>query len=586
MPSPESPSLEERLAAVEARLGRLERLVLGSPDTTRHEWSMPSRPSAPAATPDTTPGAAPPITAAVTRQPAPGARPAPIAAAARPAQPEPAAHPHSRAPEASAWLAWSGSIAFVLAASYFLKLVYDSGWLTPERQIGLAVLGGIALIAIGLHLARVDRPYAGYLPATGIVVLYGAAYAAHAYYHLIQAAPAVFAVGAITLLSIWLHRRFEQTVFAFFAVVGTYSFPLMIEAESVPVTDLVIYFGAWALLFSLASVLEGKRTIYLFALYFSLIGFEIAWRGSAGPDAWAAASIFQFGQFVLFASTATWFSIVHRAAMNDTEALLHGGALLFFYVAEYIVLKQHVPDLAPYVALASVVVALALYFLARARLAPELEAGASAALVSAYAALVTTHVGIFELTPRRWLPWVALLWPVAALLLRPLFRNNSGAFVPVAMTALGVFVTGLLALASDQQGTHFAAADLALYVYAGALYLAYVGRTHINTRPEFEVLTLYAGHVAFMIATVRSFDSGLLISAIWGIFAVILLVIAVRARNKLLGQSSLLIFAASVLKILLLDLTGSPSIVRVATLVVAGATLYAGGWLYQRVVRD
>jgi uncharacterized membrane protein len=270
-----------------------------------------------------------------------------------------------RAPEASAWLAWSGSIAFVLAASYFLKLVYDSGWLTPERQIGLAVLGGIALIAVGLHLARVDRPYAGYLPATGIVVLYGAAYAAHAYYHLIQAAPAVFAVGAITLLSIWLHRRFEQTVFAFFAVVGTYSFPLMIEAESVPVTDLVIYFGAWALLFSLASILEGKRTIYLFALYFSLIGFEIAWRGSAGPDAWAAASIFQFGQFVLFASTATWFSIVHRAAMNDTEALLHGGALLFFYVAEYIVLKQHVPELAPYVALASVVVALALYFLAR-----------------------------------------------------------------------------------------------------------------------------------------------------------------------------------------------------------------------------
>ena len=115
------------------------------------------------------------------------------------------------------------------------------------------------------------------------------------------------------------------------------------QAESVSVTDLVIYFGAWALLFSLASILEGKRTIYLFALYFSLIGFDIAWRQSVGREAWAAASTFQFIQFVLFAATATWFSIVHRAPMNETEAFLHGGALLYFYVAIYIALKQNVP---------------------------------------------------------------------------------------------------------------------------------------------------------------------------------------------------------------------------------------------------
>ena len=176
----------------------------------------------------------------------------------------------------------------MLAATYFLKLVYDSGWLTPERQIGLAVLAGIALIVVGLQLARVDRPYAGYLPAVGVVVLYAAVYAAHAYYHMLQAVPAIFAVGAVTLLSIWLHRRFEQTMFAIFAVVGTYVFPLLIEARSTSITDLIIYFGAWGLLFSLASVLEGKRTIYLFALYFSLVGFDIAWRQSVGFEAWAA----------------------------------------------------------------------------------------------------------------------------------------------------------------------------------------------------------------------------------------------------------------------------------------------------------
>jgi uncharacterized membrane protein len=546
MPSADSRSLEERLAIVEARLERIERRMFGNSDVpapatvSRFETGTPPRRDQPS----------------------------------RPS------------PSASAWLAWSGSIAFVLAATYFLKLVYDSGWLTPERQIGLAVLAGIALIVAGLQLARVDRPYAGYLPAAGVVVLYAAVYAAHAYYHMLQSVPAIFAVGAVTLLSIWLHRRFEQTMFAIFAVVGTYVFPLLIDARSTSITDLIIYFGAWGLLFSLASVLEGKRTIYLFALYFSLVGFDIAWRQSVGFEAWAAACTFQFVQFMLFAATATWFSVAHGSPMNPTEAWLHGGALFYFYVVEYIMLEAYAPELAPFVALATVVVALALYFLARTRLESGDGPGASAVLVSAYAAAVTTHVVFFELTPGPWKPCVALLWPLATVLARPLFRHRVDAFLPVALIAAGVFAIGLLALVGDDTGTTFVASDLVLYVYAGALYLAYLYRARVTARSEFGVFTLYAGHIAFMIATVRSFDSGLLISAIWGVFAVALLMLAIRTRDKLLGQSSLLIFAASVLKILLLDLTGSPSIVRVATLAVAGATLYAGGWLYQRVVRD
>ena len=140
-------------------------------------------------------------------------------------------------------------------------------------------------------------------------------------------------------------------------------------------------------------------------------------------------------------------------------------------------------------------------------------------------------------------------------------------------------------------GTHeeFAAVQLASSILgttpSGRLHKALV-ESGLAVSASAGAQSLMDPGVTLVTATVRSFDSGLLISAIWGIFAVILLVIAVRAHNKLLGQSSLLIFAASVLKILLLDLTGSPSIVRVATLVVAGATLYAGGWLYQRVVRD
>ena len=50
------------------------------------------------------------------------------------------------------WLGIVASICFVFAAAFIIKLSIDSGWLTPERQIGLAVLLGMGLIAAGFAL--------------------------------------------------------------------------------------------------------------------------------------------------------------------------------------------------------------------------------------------------------------------------------------------------------------------------------------------------------------------------------------------------------------------------------------------------
>ena len=65
----------------------------------------------------------------------------------------------------------------------------------------------------------------------------------------------------------------------------------------------------------------------------------------------------------------------------------------------------------------------------------------------------------------------------------------------------------------------------------------------------------------------------------------LLLAYAVRREDKVVGQSSLIIFAASGLKVLLFDLSDSAPMVRVLTLVVLAVRLYAGGWLYQQMSR-
>jgi uncharacterized membrane protein len=61
-------------------------------------------------------------------------------------------------------LGWAGAFALVLAASYLIRLGIDSGWLTPARQVGIAALFGLTLIAAGFFLDASARRYAGLLP--------------------------------------------------------------------------------------------------------------------------------------------------------------------------------------------------------------------------------------------------------------------------------------------------------------------------------------------------------------------------------------------------------------------------------------
>ncbi len=504
-------------------------------------------------------------------------------AVAEPAPPSP--------PSAKGWsvsvtgvMASGAGVAFVLAAVYFLKLVYDFGWLTPERQVGLALLGGIGLIAGGLSLARQDRDYAAYLPAFGVVILYLTVYAADLYYAMIGPGMVVAGVGATTLAAVWLQRHFNSDIYALFAVIGTYLLPILLPSRSSSAIELIVYFAAWGLLFSWLSLQAAERTIYVLALWFSLMGFDIAWRMSAAADAWVPAASYQFFQFLLFATTAAVFSTRHGTPLRRLDAFTHGAALFVFYGLEYALLKEHAPSLAPFIALGSVVILALLLVWARATMGAAGRGGFGAIVVSAYASVVTTHVLLLELLPERYFAWGVLLLPGLAIGLKPLARAQPAVLTPLRLVGGLMFTVGLMQLAASDGGQ----ADVAfpvggLFVYAAFLYVG-ATRAHrdLGRHPRPPML-LYAGHIALMVAIVKAFTSALAVSTAWAVLAIALLVIALRAGDRVVGRSSLLIFFASSLKVLLYDLDGSPTLVRVVILIVLGCSLYLGGWLYQRM---
>jgi len=477
-------------------------------------------------------------------------------------------------------LGWGGALAFVLAAAYVIRLGIDSGWLTPVVQVATAMAGGIVLIGAGFGLRESWSRYAGYLPACGVVILFMAIYGAHLYYELIGAMTAGLFVVGVCALSLWLCRAFDSDLYALFAVAGSYSAPFLLASASGSITDLVIYYSAWGVVFSVYAVWRGRRLIYLLAAYLALIGFDVIWHQDAS-DQWLAALAFQTVQFVIFGIATVWFSVRRGEAMDTVTAAMHLPALLLFYALQYYVLDRHLPAMAPWISFASLAAVGLLYWGARELLQRPLPGGAF--LLWCYLALVLFHAGYLEALPQAWHPWAAFILVPLALWLGGKRSDGSPApyalWVVAAVVFLLNFVRVLIGFRMDDVPGH----TILPIAYAALLYGGYYLLAKQDRFREIKLLLVYAGHVSMMAAAVHLLHVPIVQSTAWGLLALACLGVSMWRNNRMLGQSSLLVFGATAAKVLLYDLSGAPPLARIISLVVLGLTFYVGGMLYQRL---
>ena len=547
--------IEKQFADLEARLVRLEAL-----------FSKP-KPAAPAqATLPAPPG------------------PAPVQAA-RPVAPR-AAAPKSDAEDrpssVTSLLGWGGAAALVLAAAYLIRLAVESGWLTPVRQVTFATIAGLALIVVGFILrGRVNRQYAGLLPAGGVAILFLSIYGAHLFYGFIEAAPATAAVVLVCVLSLWLCRAFESDLYALFAVVGSYSAPVLISGAP-SITDLVIYFSAWSVVFSVFSIWHGRRLIYLLALYLALVIFDFMFRGKA-PDAWAAALAFQTIQFAIFGTATAMFSIRNQSPLDQPSAMAHLPPLLLFYFLQYALLKRHMPEMAPWIAVGSGVVVAGLYAAARAALQRPLPGGEL--LLWTYVALVLFHAGYIESVPHAWAPWVAfLIVPVVAVATMRTEGSLEATTWPVWLAGILIFAINYLRVVFDVDVQSTPGRAWLAVAYAAQLYVGYYFLRGRGSSKALAALLLYLGHICAMAAALHLVGERIVESTVWGIIALVCLGVSLAQRDRVLGQTSLFVFGAAAAKVLLYDLGGASPMIRIISLVVLGVTFYVGGLLYQRML--
>src|SRR5690349_20153482 len=205
--------LEDRIAALELRVGRLER-----PEALPEDLRVaPERPAS----------VAPPPSRPVVVIPAPP--PAPAAAKAAPAAPRPAPAPKPKRDPieledflGGRVLAWLGGAAVIAGLAFMLTVAISRGWIGESARTGLAALLSTALLIGGARLReqRVRNDAALAAAAAGVAGLFGTLVVAGQVYDLIPlllALPLALAVGAAaTALAI----RWRAQVMGWLGLVG------------------------------------------------------------------------------------------------------------------------------------------------------------------------------------------------------------------------------------------------------------------------------------------------------------------------------------------------------------------------------
>ncbi len=202
--------------------------------------------------------------------------------------------------------AWLGGVAMFFGVVFFVKYAFENNLIPPSMRIALGFLTGTGLLIGGMVTHRIERyrVLAQAFCATGVLILYGVSFAAHAVYHFALFGPVqTFGLMAlITLAAFLLAVRLNALVVAVLGMLGGFLTPVLLSTGQDQVLGL---FGYIALLdIGLLAVSRHGR-----------------WRFLAGAAA-VGTALMQMGWYHKFFRAGYYF--------EGSMTLVPMGILLFF----------------------------------------------------------------------------------------------------------------------------------------------------------------------------------------------------------------------------------------------------------------
>ncbi|MGB9229296.1 MAG: DUF2339 domain-containing protein [Terracidiphilus sp.] len=625
----EMASLLDRIRDLEERLHKLADHPPALVPPPRAEAAYaPAPPVAPTLAPKPVPAATPPPTPSApgpsAPTPPPASPPAPVTAPLFHSI-EPAPTTDARSLEnriGSQWFNRIGILAVLIGVAWFLKLAFDNHWIGPLGRVIIGLLAGAALIVWSERFHH--RGFAVFsfsLKAIGSGTLYLSLWAAFQLYGLVPASAAFAAMIAVTAFNGYVAWIQDAELLALYAIAGGLSTPLLVSTGGNHEVTLFTYL----LMLDLAVLVLVVLRPWSRLLFVSFVGtalFIFAWWSSFyTQDQAPRTALFLCCFFLSFALAPRLIKIVLAPGEQfrpwdglASFALPVANAGLGFFAFYSLLNPLAVDWAAPWLA-----VAFAAFYLLLMRL-PEsgfLQRGAPAlAALHLTAAIVFLTIAIPLKTHGRWMTigWLVegavLLWlsrrvqsmllrvfalistilGLGALILvnppaasRPIFNERFGTYC-VAIAACA-YIAWLAKNARDESDA--ALGDAAPIIRWRTLAAAALLAVNLLILLAFSLeIHSYWWYQRWTGNYRRLRDYWMYAqfsySALFMIFGGVLLSIGFLRRSAFLRWQALILLAATIAKVFLLDTEQLNHGLRILSFIGLGVLLLGVSYVYQR----
>lgn len=478
------------------------------------------------------------------------------------------------------WFAIIGAIAVAIGIGFFLKLAIDNEWIGETGRIFMGVGAGFALIGAGWYTHSRYPLWAQPVTGGGLTILYLSIYAAFGLYDLIDLVPALLLLFVVVVFGVALALRYESLIIALLGIVGAFLAPVLLGAVFGP--DLVeadLPNEHWLLIYILV-VGAGVLAVSTFRNWRWLTAIGMA--GSYGllllwadnfPDRNAVlAQLAVSGVLLEFIGATTLFHILWRRNPDPLDLALMSVNAAAFLGLTFIFMWDQYQDWFGLITLGLALLYCLVAFAAWRR-SGTLD---HVALFAISIAVVYLTIAVpVQLTGN----WIAAAWATEGAVIAAV-----GLYIKSDVTrafALGILATAVVRLlifdtqvnldgfvpVLNERFPTFAVAIAAVYT-AAFLFWRHRDRISLLEVDIHLFLMLLANLITlwlFSAEAIAYFESRdidffqvedsrhMTLTALWAVYAAGIMVIAMAKRSLVLRWGSLVLLAAPVIKLLLVD---------------------------------
>ena len=500
-------------------------------------------------------------------------------------------------------------LVLAFAAAFFIRHAMQNQWIGPLGRVVLGELGGLALAIAGWHYhGRGWRAFSQMLTAAGVIVVYLATYAAFGFYQLMPPRAASAVLVVIVVESVLLAMAYDSLTVATAALLGGLMTPLLMRSEYDQYRQFFTYLAvldAGVLLLVMRRAWPALGTV-------ALLGTQaLYWMWHADnyhPEKRVWAIGFQAAVYVLFLAHSL---AVHRQRREridwEESAKLVLGAT-FWFLAVYVLLPI---EYRPW--MGAVAVGMAVVYASVARLMLAWRPAEPRPLLTSVAIAVGFIALAFPIQAEA--NWIALGWMAEAVVLWWFGQRIQAASLRVIAAALAAVSAARVVFVDLPYGRLdpfipiFNTLALPPLAVAILLLVAVVitRRFLWRLRPVERLAVGMAGAGGvlllwlvlsvecdgFFCALAAVQPAGttanwrwmgqMSLSILWAVYALAVLAAGFYARQAWLRWLGIGLFAMTVAKVFLYDISQLAEIYRVLAFFVLAVFLGLAAWAYQRM---